>query len=187
MNSLQCLAVALLLLFSLPAPYPTSGLSPNIGKPRQKNPCHYLREPTLTLHRTQGAPSWLLRHRKALERLVLSSRVRFHLSSSQVPSAAQGADPLQSFALSHGACRSSREPNPTPCHEQRLQEGEGRQQHHLKTQMVPDHVSRRKAAKMCPFRIYSRCSDLNTSLHSFTPQNPPARGWIAPSREQIPA
>lgn len=35
MNSIKCLVVALTLLFSLLAPYPTSGISSSFGKPRQ--------------------------------------------------------------------------------------------------------------------------------------------------------
>lgn len=37
MNSIKCLVVALMLLFSLPAPYPTSGISISFGKPRQNS------------------------------------------------------------------------------------------------------------------------------------------------------
>lgn len=61
----------------------------------------------LALHSTQRTPSWLLRHRKAFERDVMSSGVLFHLSSGQAPSTTQGAD--------SGLCS---EHSPTPCHGQ---------------------------------------------------------------------
>lgn len=69
-----------------------------------------------------------------LERFVLSSRVFFHLSSSQTPSITQGADTLQGFALSHRACKSKQRAkilHPA----KNTESGEGKQQHHPKTQM----------------------------------------------------
>lgn len=62
----------------------------------------------LALHSTQRTPSWLLRHRKAFERDVMSSGVLFHLSSGQAPSTTQGAD-------APGLCS---EHSPMPCHGQ---------------------------------------------------------------------
>lgn len=53
----------------------------------------------LALHSTQRTPSWLLRHRKAFERDVMSSGVLFHLSSGQGPSTTQ-EQTLQGFAQS---------------------------------------------------------------------------------------
>lgn len=64
------------------------------------------------------------RHRKALERFVPSLTAFLHLSGGQAPEIAQEGGTPQSFALSHGACRSSRVPepghNPTPCLGRRL-------------------------------------------------------------------